>query len=180
MLPIAVAVILESVDLRAGRSPRVLVLHRAAERVRGGVWEFPGGKVEAGEEIAAAAVREAREEVGLEIETFAALAVSEDHDAALPREQSVRLHAVLARPRPSCEPTGGEGRPWQWVTLDELDRLPTHRGNAAIHAALRGWLEAHRSVDGEGGGGGIGIGAGCVDHSGDGAVLAGDRRPCSG
>jgi 8-oxo-dGTP diphosphatase len=153
MLPIAVAVILDSIDLHPGRTPRVLVLHRAEGRVRGGVWEFPGGKVEVGEEIAAAAVRETREEVGLEIETFAALAISDDHDAALPREQSVRLHALLARPSSSSDPTGGEGRPWRWVTLDELDLLPTHRGNAPIHAALRKWVEGrHGSGGGSEGG----------------------------
>ncbi|MCK9542523.1 MAG: (deoxy)nucleoside triphosphate pyrophosphohydrolase [Novosphingobium sp.] len=41
---------------------------RRADRAHGGLWEFPGGKVEAGESPESAAVREIKEELGVAIE----------------------------------------------------------------------------------------------------------------
>ncbi|KTC97427.1 Mutator protein MutT [Legionella geestiana] len=45
----------------------VLIARRPLEKSHGGLWEFPGGKVEAGESDEAACVREIREEVGLQV-----------------------------------------------------------------------------------------------------------------
>ena len=48
---------------------RVLVQQRSADRSMAGLWEFPGGKVEAGETPEAALVRELHEELGIETQT---------------------------------------------------------------------------------------------------------------
>jgi 8-oxo-dGTP diphosphatase len=48
------------------RDSRVLICQRTAEQTFPLQWEFPGGKVEAGEELAAALRRELREELGIE------------------------------------------------------------------------------------------------------------------
>ena len=46
---------------------RVLISRRADDSHQGGLWEFPGGKVEPGESLAMALARELREELGIEI-----------------------------------------------------------------------------------------------------------------
>lgn len=48
-----------------GEHPEVLLTQRAPGRVHAGSWELPGGKVEPGERLAEAAVRELCEEIGL-------------------------------------------------------------------------------------------------------------------
>jgi 8-oxo-dGTP diphosphatase len=47
---------------------RVLLQRRRAGGEHGGLWEFPGGKIEPGESTHSALVREAREELGVEID----------------------------------------------------------------------------------------------------------------
>ena len=51
------------------RSGRVLIAQRPAGKPLAGRWEFPGGKVAAGESEEAALARELREELGIEMTT---------------------------------------------------------------------------------------------------------------
>jgi 8-oxo-dGTP diphosphatase len=51
----------------AGREGRFLLTSRPEGKVYAGYWEFPGGKVEAGETVEQALARELREEIGIEI-----------------------------------------------------------------------------------------------------------------
>lgn len=48
---------------------RVLIAKRPRAKMMGGLWEFPGGKVNEGETPEAALVRELKEELGIEVET---------------------------------------------------------------------------------------------------------------
>jgi 8-oxo-dGTP diphosphatase len=50
-----------------GREGRFLLTSRPEGKVYAGYWEFPGGKVEAGETVAQALARELREEIGIRI-----------------------------------------------------------------------------------------------------------------
>lgn len=52
---------------------RVLIAQRPPGKHQAGRWEFPGGKVAAGESEAAALTRELREELGIEVELSRAL-----------------------------------------------------------------------------------------------------------
>jgi mutator protein MutT len=60
-----------AVVMRAGR---VLLVRRRAGGTHGGLWELPGGKVEAGESHTAALVRELAEELGIEADVGAPVA----------------------------------------------------------------------------------------------------------
>jgi len=110
---------------------RVLVTRRRAGAHLGGLWEFPGGRVEAGESPAGAARRELAEETGLVAERLVPLAVVVH---AYPG-RSVRLHAFLA-PGPRGRVRLDGPREWAWVEPRELAGLPMPEANASILRAL--------------------------------------------
>src|SRR3990172_12274414 len=65
---------------------RVLIAKRPEGKPLAGLWEFPGGKVEAGERPEAALIRELREELGIDVSeaclaplTFASHAYDDFH-----------------------------------------------------------------------------------------------------
>ena len=94
---------------------RLLITQRLADDTLGGYWEFPGGKVDPGEELRAALARELREELGIEAEIGA-----EIHSIvhAYP-DRDVRLYFYEVRIL-SGEPQKLEVADLRWVTLDEL------------------------------------------------------------
>ncbi len=85
MIDVAAAVI-------ENREGRILIARRKPEITLGGYWEFPGGKMEAGETPAACAARELREEMDLHIEAGETIAEVE-HDYG---NRVVHLIAVRA------------------------------------------------------------------------------------
>ena len=93
----------------------MLVTRRAPDAHQGGLWEFPGGKVEADETLLEALTRELREELGVSVEAAEALMVLE-HDYG---DKQVRLdvHRVT---RWSGEPRGLEGQPLAWQRPEKL------------------------------------------------------------
>ena len=116
---------------------RVLVAQRPAHKHLGGLWEFPGGKVESGETSEAALRREIGEELGCEIEVGAALAAVR-HEYA---EVTVELRPFVARlVTGGAAPESREHQALRWVTAAELAALPMPEADAPIlaeWAALR-------------------------------------------
>ncbi|NEU13653.1 NUDIX hydrolase [Methylobacterium sp. BTF04] len=117
------------------RDDRVLLAARANEPMRG-VWTLPGGLVEAGETLAAAAVRELQEEVGLSARVVGVLSPTEiilrDADGRVRHHYVVHPHAALW-----CggEPVAGpEALGVRWATRAELDTLATTPGLAGTVA----------------------------------------------
>ena len=125
------------------RDERVLV----AARGRGamvGRYSLPGGLVEPGETLAEAALRELREEVGVEAEIIAFL----DHAEVIERDDKSRVthHFVIcahAARWVAGEPhTSAEALDVRWVKADELASLPVTPGLAAV---VRKAFAAHQS-----------------------------------
>ena len=99
---------------------RFLVVH---EREHGQGWYLPAGRVEPGETLAAAAIRETREETGVPVVLDGVVRV--EH-SPLPDGARVRV-IFVAHPAGATPPRttpNGESLGAAWVTLDELDELP--------------------------------------------------------
>ena len=98
------------------------------------LFSLPGGMVEAGETLGEAALRELREEVGVEAKLVGFIAPVEviERDA----RGRVRLHIVIAAhiaAWESGEPqTGPEAREIRWVTEQGMAGLPMTPGLAGI------------------------------------------------
>jgi A/G-specific adenine glycosylase len=111
---------------------QVLIDRRPAEGLLGGLWEFPGGKVEPNESIADCVRREIREELGIEIEVGEELIVV-DHAYT---HFKVSLHVHLCR-HLSGEPQAIECDEVRWVTLEAIDQFPFPKANTTIIEALK-------------------------------------------
>lgn len=121
-----------AVVLRAGR---VLVQTRAGGPWAGH-WEFPGGGIEAGEDAAAAAVRECREELDLEVRALEAL---HEVEWAYP---TARVHVTFVRCEALGEPRATEGQQLCWAGPQELAALRFLPANSGLVALLRARLSA--------------------------------------
>jgi 8-oxo-dGTP diphosphatase len=108
---------------------RVLVAQRPAHKHLGGLWEFPGGKVEPGETPAVALRREIGEELGCEIDLGAELAaVRHEYD-----EVTIELRPFVARlVAGAAAPESREHEALRWVTAAELAELPMPEADGPI------------------------------------------------
>jgi 8-oxo-dGTP diphosphatase len=111
---------------------RILIARRPDHVHQGGLWEFPGGKLEPGETVAAALGRELREELDIEpLESSPLIRIRHDYP-----ERRVLLD-VRRVERFRGEPRGMQGQPIRWVTPDELPHFEFPAANRPIVAAAR-------------------------------------------
>ena len=137
---VAVAVVLHDGSVLVGRRDKPPLA---------GLAEFPGGKVLPRESPESAAVREVREEAGIEVRVERALAdVPADYPHASLELRFYLCRPVEARPsgnrlrEPDAAATSPAERPaprspFRWIPLSELDRLEFPSANAAVLQALR-------------------------------------------
>ena len=111
----------------------ILVAQRPLGGMLGGLWEFPGGKVEPGESLKQCLQREIREELGIEIKVGQLVALVK-HTYTHFR---ITLHAFECRWQRG-HPCAIGVSDWRWVTLEELDNFAFAVTDRKIIRALRG------------------------------------------
>ncbi|MFC0035995.1 (deoxy)nucleoside triphosphate pyrophosphohydrolase [Cardiobacterium valvarum] len=108
--PIAVvAAIIEN------RDSQLLIAERPPNKNWAGYWEFPGGKIEAGESHEAALIRELREELGLDLS-----GVPLRHYYHGVRGAEISIDFYHCRPTSDLQPQSLEGQRWRWVARADL------------------------------------------------------------
>lgn len=119
------------------RGGRVLITRRKDSGLLGGLWEFPGGKIQDGETAEAACRREIAEEVNLTVDVGEHLA----------RVDHAYTHFKIALDVYACRYRAGEvalrgATDFRWVLVDEIDDYPfpgaNHKFIPAVKEKLRG------------------------------------------
>lgn len=105
----------------------ILIARRPLDKHQGGLWEFPGGKVEADENARQALCRELFEELGIQVMAAQPL-------MQIPYEYPERhvLLDVFSVTAFEGEARGCEGQPLAWVEASELIHYPFPAANQPI------------------------------------------------
>ncbi|WP_417600878.1 (deoxy)nucleoside triphosphate pyrophosphohydrolase [Pararhodobacter oceanensis] len=116
---------------------RVLLAQRPGGKPMAGLWEFPGGKIEAGETPEAALIRELHEELGIETWTSCLAPLTfashsyEDFHLVMPLF-ACRKWEGMVTPR--------EGQELKWVRPKDLRSYPMPAADLPLIPILRDWL----------------------------------------
>lgn len=115
---------------------RVLLVRRGADPGRG-LWAVPGGKVERGETLAAAAAREVEEETGLVVEIGPVVWVGESIGPGSPPAWHYVLIDFVGRPLDGEPTPGGDAADLGWFTYEEATGLDLTATMPALLDQLR-------------------------------------------
>ena len=102
------------------RAQEVLITQRPPDGLLGGLWEFPGGKLEPGEDLASCLQREIREELGAEITVGGQVGVFRHAYTHF----RVTLHAFLCTLANGREPRALQVHDLRWITPPQLGEYP--------------------------------------------------------
>ncbi len=123
---------------------RVLLAQRPAGKTMAGLWEFPGGKVDAGETPESALVRELREELDIDItESCLAPLTFASHIYGAGEAGQKAFHLLM--PLFVCRVWKGmvkpmEGQQLKWVRPLDMRNLDMPAADIPLVAILRDWL----------------------------------------
>ncbi len=120
---------------------RVLAARRTTPEHARGSWEFPGGKVEPGEDPDVAIVREIREELGCDVVVVGHL------DGVQPIKDGYTLRVAVAD-LVSGEPVPHEHDAIRWLRADELDRVTWLEPDVPFLDELRDRLRSSATTGG--------------------------------
>ena len=126
------AVVRVAVGVVQDAAGRVLIARRPDHVHQGGLWEFPGGKVDEGETLTHALTRELEEELAIRVREAESLIDIRHHYP----DKSVWLQVC----RVTCfegEPQGNEGQPVRWVSPEALLDYDFPAANRPIVNAIR-------------------------------------------
>ena len=126
LVHVAIAVL-----LNAG-GDKVLLTRRHQDAHQGGRWEFPGGKVDSGETVEQALVRELDEELGIcPLDRRPLIRIRHQYPEFTVVLDTWLIHSF------SGEPKGREAQPLQWVAVQDLDSIDFPEANQAIVRAVQ-------------------------------------------
>lgn len=120
------------------RSDRYLVCKRPAHKRHGGLWEFPGGKLEPGESLAQAAQRELKEELNVDI-------VSVGSTLHIEQDIGSPFQIEFVEVEIAGEPTASEHESFAWLTLSQLQSLALAPCDGTFVAVTRHNMGTSRS-----------------------------------
>lgn len=116
------------------RGPKFFIQQRLPDDIWGGLWEFPGGRLEEGEPPLQAALREIHEETGWRVEAPTFLATVTHHYT----RYRVTLHGYLCTLSPPwTEPVLTAASQYAWVALEQLQHYPFPAGHRQLVATLQ-------------------------------------------
>lgn len=116
-----------AVGVILGPAGDILISKRHDDSHQGGLWEFPGGKVEPGESVQAALDRELHEELGIRVTSCRAL-LEVHHDYS---DKQVLLDVWVIDDFLG-EPRGQEGQPLAWCAPGALSEFEFPAANRPI------------------------------------------------
>ncbi len=120
---------------------RYLLMKRADHAGNGGMWEFPGGKVEYGESLQQAVEREIKEELGLNATTGRLLGSAETHD----QNRVLRLFGIETfievEPKELKDHTE-----FLWVKPEDFSKFPMTPAEYGLLSSLRNILSTEREI----------------------------------
>ena len=105
---------------------RLFVQKRPPSGVWGGLWEFPGGRIEPGEDAPSAIVREFLEETGFAVRVTHGLGLIRHGYTTYRLRQhcfGLELESCLQTGKPPLPPCLTAATDARWVTMDELNWL---------------------------------------------------------
>jgi A/G-specific adenine glycosylase len=110
----------------------LLIAQRPLEGLLGGLWEFPGGKQEAGETLPECLRRELQEELAIDVEV-GELFTTVQHTFT---HFKITLHAFSCRYVVGREPQSIGVRDWKWVHPEELNQYSFGKADREVIRAL--------------------------------------------